>query len=109
MWVLTGLCWSGYVYFQELEKKIQFVKGHNKVRTLIKLKKILNVLVPSLVRDKIAAGKKNFADEEGEATIVFIDIHHFDDITQNYSSKELIALLDSVYNQFDSFCDQYGI
>lgn len=22
MWVLTGLCWSSYVYFQELEKKI---------------------------------------------------------------------------------------
>ena len=68
------------------------------MRNLIKLKKILNILVPSLVRDKIASGKRNFADEEGEATIVFIDIHHFDDITQSYSPKELVALLDMLYN-----------
>lgn len=76
---------------------------------MIKLKKILNILVPSLVRDKIAAGKKNFADEEGEATIIFIDIHNFDVITSQYSPKELVVLLDQVYNQFDTYCDQYGI
>lgn len=38
MWILTGLCWSLYVYFQELEKRIQFVKSYSKVRNLLKLK-----------------------------------------------------------------------
>ena len=103
--MLTGLCWTAYVYFQELEKKIQFVRGHSKVRNFIKLKSILNILVPSLVRDKIASGKKNFADEEGEATIIFIDIHQFDQVSKMYNPKELIAFLDSVYNQFDFYCD----
>jgi hypothetical protein len=37
-------------------------------------------LVPSLVRDRIRSGQKNFSNEEGEVTIVFIDIREFDAI-----------------------------
>lgn len=45
------------------------------MRNFLKLKQILNILVPSLVRDKLRSGGENFYDEEGEVTIVFIDIH----------------------------------
>ena len=38
---------------QELEKKTQFVSGHKMVKNFGKLKQILDILVPSLVRDKI--------------------------------------------------------
>ena len=92
---------SSYVYSQELEKKTQFVNGHRKVRTFLKLKSILNILVPSLVRDKIRQGKKNFSDEEGEVTTVFVDIHNFDTIVNNYTGNELLSFLDQVYNAFD--------
>ena len=80
VWIFTSLVWSSYVYVQELEKKTQFVNGHRRVRSFLKLKSILNILVPSLVRDKIRSGKKNFSDDEGEVTIVFIDISKFDNI-----------------------------
>lgn len=80
VWILTGLCWSLYVYIQEWEKKIQFVKGHSKVRNYIKLKNLLNILVPSLVRDKISSGKKHQAEEEGEGTFIYIEIHDFQKI-----------------------------
>ena len=33
-----------------------------------------NILVPSLVRDQIRLGKKNYSEEEGEVTVIFIDI-----------------------------------
>ena len=92
--IFTAIVWSGYVYIQELEKKTQFVNGHRKVRSFLKLKSILNILVPSLVRDKIRSGKKNFSEEEGEVTIVFIDIHQFDSIVSNYTGNELLQFLD---------------
>lgn len=75
MRIFTGLVWSGYVYIQELEKKTQFINGHRKVRSYIKLKQILNILVPSLVRDKTKLGKKNVAEDESEITMIFIEIH----------------------------------
>ena len=86
--------WSAYVYMQELEKKTQFVNGHRKVRNFAKLKQILDILVPSLVRDKVRQGQKNFSDTEGEVSLIFFDIYRFDDIVKNYSTKELLTLLD---------------
>lgn len=56
VWFFTGIVWSAYVYMQELEKKTQFVNGHRKVRNFAKLKQILDILVPSLVRDKVRQG-----------------------------------------------------
>ena len=94
MRVFTAIVWSSYVYIQELEKKTQFVNGHRKVRNFLKLKSILNILVPSLVRDKVSSGRKNFSDEEGEVTIVFIDIHNFDSIVNTYSGNDLLVFLD---------------
>jgi hypothetical protein len=34
----------------------------------------MNILLPSLVRDRIQDGQKNFSDSQGEVTIIFIDI-----------------------------------
>ena len=93
--------WSVFVYMQELEKKSSFVSGHKKVRFYQRLKQILNILIPSIVRDKIRSGKKNFSDDEGVVTIIFIDISNFDNLVENYKGSDLITLLDSVYNAFD--------
>jgi len=38
VWMLVAGCWGSYVYFQELEKKIQFVRSNSRVKTYIKLK-----------------------------------------------------------------------
>ena len=69
------MVWSGYVYIQELEKKTQFVNGHKRVRSYQRLKTILNLLVPTVVRDRkkeIKLGKKNLLEEEGEVTMIVI-------------------------------------
>ena len=90
---------------QELEKKTQFVNGHRKVRNFAKLKQILDILVPSLVRDKVRQGQKNFSDTEGEVSLIFFDIYRFDDIVKNYTTRELLTLLDQLYNVLDQLCD----
>ena len=69
----------------------------------------MNILLPSLVRERIQDGQKNFSDSQGEVTIIFIDVDQFDAIVSSYSSKELIDLLDSLYNAFDQLCEQYGL
>lgn len=109
VWMFNGIIWSVYVYMQEYEKKSQFVNGHRKVKSYLKLKNILDILVPSIVRDKIRQGQKNYTESEQEITIVYFDIHNFDNIMQRYTSKELLLLLDQVFNTFDQLCDQYGL
>lgn len=46
IWIFTALVWSSYVYAQELDKKYQFVNVYSRVRSFLKLKAILNILVP---------------------------------------------------------------
>ncbi len=62
-------------------------------------------MIPSIVREKIRSGKKNFSDDEGVVTIIFIDISNFDNLVENYKGSDLINLLDSLYNAFDQLCD----
>jgi len=64
------------------------------VRNFAKLKQILDILVPSLVRDKIRSGQKNFSEIEGEVSIIYFDISQFDSIVQSYTTKELLNFLD---------------
>ena len=111
VWVFTSLVWSSYVYIQELEKKTQFVNGHKRVRQFLKLKSILNILVPSLVRDKIRAGKKNYQEEEGEVTIIYLDILDFDYVVSQFRGKknDLLVFMDGIYNTIDQLCDQFGL
>lgn len=78
VWIFTGIVWSAYVYMQELEKKTQFVNGHRRVRNFMKLKNILDILVPSIVRDKIRQGQKNFSEYEGDTSVIYFDIYQFD-------------------------------
>jgi GGDEF domain-containing protein len=95
------IVWTVYAYQDELSKKIQFVTSLRKSKEYNKLLQIINILIPSLVRDRIKEGQKNFSDAQGEVTIIFIDIDQFDAIVSQYSGKELIELLDRLYNAFD--------
>ena len=74
---------------------------YRKVKEFQKLKAIINILIPSLVRSRIQEGKKNFSEAQGEVTIIFIDIEGFDQIVESYSGRDLIELLDKAYNAFD--------
>ena len=62
-------------------------------------------MVPSLVRDKMRQGTKNFADVETEITMIYFDLYAFDNIVKTCTTKELLNLLDQVYNVFDQLCD----
>lgn len=101
--------WSAYVYIQELEKKTQFVNGHKKVRSYLKLRNIINILVPSLVRDKRSQRSKAFIEDEGEITLVVIECHQFENLVRQYTGTELLHYLDNLYNAFDQLCDQFGL
>ena len=66
-------------------------------------------MIPSIVRSRIQDGKKNFSDSQDEVTVIFVDIEGFDQLVQQYTGRELIELLDRVYNTFDSLCEQHGL
>ena len=78
----------------------------------MKLRAVYNNLVPTVVIDRkkeIKQGKKYILEEEGEVTVIVIGIDKFEQLYQGYEGNELLTFLDSIYNTFDQFCEQYGL
>ena len=62
--------WSIYIkslalilYWMEKENRLEFLQTQKKVKELQKLKSILHVLMPDLVRETIRQGNRFIADE----------------------------------------------
>lgn len=79
------------------------------MRSFLKLKSILNIMVPNLVREKLRTGKKNIQDEEREVSVVIIKLHKFNEILAQYQGSELMNFMDKIYNAFDFLCDEQGL
>jgi len=74
------LLWIYYAYWDEVTRKVHFVTQYRKHKEYQKLKGIINILVPTIVRSKIQEGKKNFTDSQGEVTVVIIELCEYDKI-----------------------------
>ena len=77
-----SILWIYQSYRDEIYSKLDFVSDFKSGKELQKLKSIINVLIPSFVREKIEDGKKKFSDLEQDVTVVFIDIANFKEIIQ---------------------------
>ena len=103
------LLWIYYAYWDEVTRKVHFVTQYRKHKEYQKLKGIINILVPTIVRSKIQEGKKNFTESQGEVTVVIIELCEYDKICQKYNGKDLLDLLDKVYDGIDNYCEQYAV
>mmetsp|Transcript_34051 Transcript_34051/g.44946 ORF Transcript_34051/g.44946 Transcript_34051/m.44946 type:complete len:101 (-) Transcript_34051:2752-3054(-) len=54
--------WIYYAYQDELRRKVNFVTQYRRVKEYQKLKSIINILIPSIVRNRLIDGKKVQAD-----------------------------------------------
>jgi len=57
----------------------------------------LGCLLPGFVKDRVKSGARYIAEDQGEVTIVFIDIGDFDKFCATYEPAELCQFLDSLF------------
>jgi magnesium-transporting ATPase (P-type)/class 3 adenylate cyclase len=99
-----------YGYFEELGSRISFLKYNKKTLDYKKDWEIYSNLVPEFVRDKMKNGVRGAAAIDYEVvTILFCDIGDFDKLVASMSPKDMINLLDKIYNTFDQLCSLHGL
>lgn len=54
------ILWIYYAYHDEVRRKVQFVTNYRRVKEYQKLKSIINILIPGIVRSRLQDGKKTF-------------------------------------------------
>ena len=73
------------------------------------MKSIINILIPSIVRDRMVDGKKSLADEKSFATVLWAEIDEFDFLVRKYHGRDFTEMLERIFNGLDNLCEQYGL
>ena len=66
------LTWIYYAYQDEVRKKVQFVTQYRRIKEYQKLKSIISILIPSIVRAITLDVKKFANDEMNYATVIWM-------------------------------------
>lgn len=107
--VIYIVLWIFYAYQDELKRKVNFVTQYRRVKEFQKLKSIVNILIPAIVRSRLQDGKKIQGELKSYATVLWAEIDEFDFLIRKYHGRDFTELLEKVYNGLDSLCEQYGL
>jgi class 3 adenylate cyclase len=69
---------------------------------------LLNIL-PAPIADRLLAGERVIADSFDEVTLLFADIVDFTVLSSRFSAREVVDLLNDVFNATDRLVDQFGL
>ncbi|NJN72766.1 MAG: DUF3365 domain-containing protein [Limnothrix sp. RL_2_0] len=69
---------------------------------------LLNIL-PQTIAQQLKDGSEHIADGFTEVTILFADIVGFTQLSENYSPKNLVSLLNEIFSAFDSLSEHYDL
>jgi class 3 adenylate cyclase len=71
--------------------------------------RLLLSLFPDSIARKLRNSNQSVADSFDNVTILFADIVGFTQHASNISPKELVAMLDEIFSEFDALADKYGV
>lgn len=86
--VIYIVLWIFYAYQDELKRKVNFVTQYRRVKEFQKLKSIVNILIPAIVRSRLQDGKKIQSDSKSYATVLWAEIDEFDFLIRKYHGRD---------------------
>ncbi|KTC98495.1 guanylate cyclase [Legionella geestiana] len=69
---------------------------------------LLNVL-PSSIVSRLKKGEADIVDEYPQASILFADIVNFTSLTKQLGAKDIVSLLNHLFDEFDALLVEYNI
>lgn len=79
------------------------------VRQRAKSEQLLLNILPAKIAARLKKKEYPIADQFENASIVFIDIVGFTDISGQHSPKDLVALLNTIFTKLDALVEKYGL
>ena len=71
--------------------------------------RLLRNVLPEPIVKRLKAGEQIIADGIPEATVVFVDIVNFVNLSSSMSPSAVIIVLNRIFSAFDALCEQYGV
>ncbi|KAJ3243971.1 hypothetical protein HDU78_011634 [Chytriomyces hyalinus] len=76
---------------------------------MVQADKLLEKLMPPSIAAAMKAGKATGAEEYASVTVFFSDIPNFQALSSKKSAKELLSVLNNLWNEYDVICKRWGM
>jgi len=74
-----------------------------------KSEKLLLNILPKAIAKRLKSREKSIADSFDSASIVFIDIAQFTEISKDATPERIVAVLNQIYTEFDHIAEKHGL
>ena len=79
------------------------------ISTQLESERLLRNVLPESIVKRLKAGERVIADGIPEATVVFVDIVNFVNLSATMAPAAVVIVLNRVFSAFDALCEQYGV
>ncbi|MGF1454113.1 MAG: adenylate/guanylate cyclase domain-containing protein [Alphaproteobacteria bacterium] len=70
---------------------------------------LLGTILPPAIAERLKAGEERIADARAEATIVFLDLSGFTELSRRMGANHLIETLDGIFSALDEAAERHNI
>ncbi len=91
-----------YILYQNFSSMVKGLQEKEKVRG------ILNKVVSAEIAEETLKGNIHLGGEEKIVTVLFADIRHFTQITENMAPHDVIALINTCMTKLSNIIDEHG-
>lgn len=75
----------------------------------LRSERLVDAMLPASVAARLRAGEERIADARAEATIVFIDLVGFSELSRRFGAAHLVETLDSIFRRLDDAAARHRV
>jgi class 3 adenylate cyclase len=79
------------------------------IRAQLESERLLRNVLPEPIVKRLKAGEQTIADGIPAATVVFVDLVNFVNLSATMSPSAVVIVLNRIFSAFDALCEKYGV
>ena len=109
-WMLTTTAFAGLgFYFLDRTQRIAWLRQLDLIAAQDQIRSLLHNMLPPGIAERKLAGESPIADTYAQASLLFADVVGFTPLSSRFSSKEVVTMLNELYERFDAIVARYGL
>lgn len=109
-WMLTTTAFAGLgFYLLDRTQRIAWLRQLDLIAAQEQIRSLLHNMLPPAIAERKLAGESPIADTYAQASLLFADVVDFTPLSSRFSSKEVVTMLNELYERFDTIVTRYGL
>jgi class 3 adenylate cyclase len=109
-WMLTTTAFAGLgFYFLDRTQRIAWLRQLDLIAAQEEIRSLLHNMLPPTIAERKLAGESPIADTYAQASLLFADVVGFTPLSSRFSSKDVVTMLNELYERFDAIVARHGL